>query len=111
MYENPFTFGMTFEGNTDIFQVNISVLQGDRLTHPFYHLLGLYSLHLNSFFRRIDSKNDKVAESLEILAELTFADGIALIENTIKKAESLLHKIKTATQNIGLFLHELQSLF
>ena len=43
--------------------------------------------------------------SLQKLAELAFAGDIALMEDTINKAESLLHKIKTATQKIGLFLN------
>ena len=42
---------------------------------------------------------------LEKLAELAFADDIALMEDTVNKAESLLHKIEITTQNIGLFFN------
>ena len=41
----------------------------------------------------------------EKIAELAFADDIALMEDTINIAESLLHKIETETHNIGLFLN------
>ena len=41
----------------------------------------------------------------EKLAELAFADDIALMEDTTNKAESLFHKIETETQKIGLFLN------
>ena len=43
--------------------------------------------------------------SSEKLAEIASADDNALMKDTINKAESLLHKIETPTQNISLFLN------
>ena len=41
----------------------------------------------------------------ELLPDLAFADDIALMEDTINKAEAFLHKVEIATQTIGLFLN------
>ncbi|XP_068680522.1 uncharacterized protein [Montipora foliosa] len=39
----------------------------------------------------------------DLLPELAFADDIALMEDTINKAEAFVHKVEIATQTIGLF--------
>ena len=95
------------EGNTDIFQVNTGVLQEDPLA-PFLFIICLdYTLSTSIFppdgltLKRKGSRRVPP----EKLAELAFADDIALMEDTINKAESLLHKIETATQKIGLFFN------
>ncbi len=42
---------------------------------------------------------------VEMLPELAFADDIALLEDTINKAEAFLHKVQIAPQSTGLFLN------
>ena len=106
MYENTSALVVTPEGNTDILQVDTGVLQGDPLA-PFLFIICLdYTLSTTIFppdGLTLERKGSRRVPP-EKLAKLSVADDIALMEDTINKAESLLHKIETATQNIGLFL-------
>ena len=107
MYENTSALVMTPEGNTDIFKIDSGVLQGDPLA-PFIFIICLdYALRisiLSSDGLTLKRKRSRRVPA-EVLAELAFADDIALMEDTIDKAETLLHKIEFATQSIGLFLN------
>ena len=40
-----------------------------------------------------------------LLSDLDFADDIALIEETIQKAQDLLHRVETDCQHVGLYLN------
>ena len=107
MYENTSALVVTPEGNTDIFQVDTGVLQRDPLA-PFFFIICLdYTLSTSIFPPDRLTLNRERSRGVppEKLAKLAFADDIALIEDTINKAESHLHKIETATQKIGLFLY------
>ena len=106
MYENTFALVVTSEGNTDILQVDTGVLQEDPLA-PFLFITCLdYTLGTSIFPPDGLTLKRKGSRRVfpEKLAELAFADDITLMEDTINKAESLLHKIETTTQKIGLFL-------
>ena len=107
MYENTSTFGVNPEGNTDIFKIDIGVLQWDPLT-PFLFIICLdYTLSTSIFSSNgltLKRRGSGRVHSKK-LAKLAFFDDIALMEDTINKAESLLHENKTATQKIGLFLN------
>ena len=111
MYENTSALVMTPEGNSDVFQIDTGVLQGDPLA-PFIFIICLdYALRTSISdsdgltLRRQRSRRTPA----ELLAELAFADDIALMENTIQQAESLLHKVETATQSIGLYLNVMKT--
>ena len=97
MYENTSALLVTSKGNTDIFQVDNGVLQGDLLASFLFIICLDYTL---SKIFSPDGLTLKRKGSRRIppekLAELAFADDIALMEDTINKAESL-HKIETAT--------------
>ena len=103
MYENTFALVVTPEGNTDIFQD----LQGDPLAQFLFIICLDYTLNTSIVSPNGLTLKRKGGRRVppEKLAELAFADDIALIEDTINKAESFLHKIETATQKIGLFLN------
>ena len=92
MYENTSILVVTPEGNTDIFQVDTGVLQRDPLA-PFLFIICL-DYTLSTLIFPSDGLTLKRKRShrvpLEKLAELAFAYDIALIEDTINKAESLL---------------------
>ena len=107
MYETTSALVMTPEGNTDIFKIESGVLQGDPLA-PFIFIICLdYALRtsiLTSDGLTLKRRRSRRVPA-EVLADLAFADDIALMEDTIDKAEPLLHKIEIATQSIGLFLN------
>ena len=44
------------------------------------------------------------------LSDLDFVDDIALIEETIKRAQDLLHRVETDCQHVGLYLNPKESL-
>ena len=107
MYENTSALVITPEGNTDIFKIDTGVLQGDPLA-PF-----LFIVCLDYTLRKAIISEDGLTlkrrrsrrTPAQSLPELSFADDIALMEDTIYKAEALLHKVEIATQTIGLFLN------
>ena len=90
MYENNSALVVIPEGNAYIFQVDTGVLQENPLA-PFLFIIFLdYTLSTSIFppdgltFKRKGSRRVPA----EKLAELAFADDIALMEDTINKAES-----------------------
>ena len=107
MYENTSAFVVIPEGNTDIFQIDTGVLQVDPFA-PFLFIICLVYTFSTSIFPS-DGLTFKRKGSRRVLpeklAELAFAVNIALMKETVNKAESLLHKIETATQKIGLFFN------
>ena len=90
MYENTSALVVTPECNTDIFQVDTDVLQGDSLA-PFLFIICFHYTLSTSIFS-LDGLILKKRGSRRVfpkkLAELAFADDIALMED----------KTETATQ-------------
>ena len=107
MYENPSALVITPEGNTDLFKIDTGVLQGDPPA-PFLFIVCLdYALRTSigtSDGLTLKRRRSRRAPP-ELLPDLAFADDIALMEDTINKAQAFLHKVEIATQTIGLFLN------
>ena len=105
MYENNSV--LTQEGETEYFKIKTGVLQGDPLA-PF-----LFIIVLDYALRKAIDKSDGLTLSRRRsrrhpsvhLADLDFADDIVLIDESIREAERVLHKVELATQSIGLFLN------
>ena len=103
MYENTSYLVVTFEDNTDIFQVGSGVLQEDPLASFLFIICLDYTLIISIFFLdrlTLERKGSRRVPS-EKLAKLAVANDIALMEDTINKDESLLYKIETASQNMS----------
>ena len=88
----------TPEGKTEQFAIDTGVLQGDPLA-PFLFIICLeYALH--SAITDSDGLTLKCRRSsghpAVVLADLDYADGIALLENTIKSAQDLLNRVEKA---------------
>ena len=98
---------ITPEGLTDLFSINTDVSQGDPLA-PFLFIICLdYALHkaINQYDgitlkRRMSSRH-----STDHLADLGYADDIALFGDTVPNAQDLLIKVELACQALGLNLH------
>ena len=107
MYLNTSALVMTPEGNTDIFSIDTGVLQGDPLA-PFLFIICL-DYALRNAITPSDGLTLKRRQSRrhpeEVLSELAYADDIALLDNTLKEVEDLLHRVEEAAQSIGLFLN------
>ncbi|KAI8494372.1 hypothetical protein Bbelb_275980 [Branchiostoma belcheri] len=113
MYDNTKATVLTPEGETDTFNINTGVLQGDPLA-PFLFIVVLdYALRRAvrthdgiTLKRRQSSRHPAV-----VLPDLDFADDICLLEDTIKAAQEFLYRVEHATQDIGLYLNALKTKF
>ena len=101
---------ITPDGETDFFDIEAGVLQGDTLA-PFLFIIVLdYVLRLS-----LDTINDK---GLQIhprhsrrqpathITDLDFADDIALVSDLVTNAEALLHSVEDAANLVGLHCNE-----
>lgn len=105
MYINTSALVLTPEGETATFKIDTGVLQGDPLA-PFLFIISL-DYALRSSISTSDGLTLKRRQSsrhpAEVLADLAFADDICLLEDTLADAQDLLHRVETATQEIGLY--------
>ena len=101
MYENNLATVLTQEEETDFFKVITGVLLGDPLaTFLFIIRKAIANSDGIRLFKRRNRRHPPIH-----LADLDFADDIALLDEAVADAERLLHKVETATQFIGLFLN------
>ena len=107
MYENTSALVITPEGKTEQFAIDTGMLQGDLLASFLFIICLDYALRSAitdsdclTLKRRRSSRHPAV-----VLADLNYADDIALLENTIKSAQDLLSNVEKACQDVGLFLN------
>ena len=101
MYTNTSAIVITPEGLTDFFTTNAGVLQGDPLA-PF-----LFIICLDFALRKAIDQSDGITlksrrsrrHPAECLADLGYADDIALLEDDIQNAQQLLFKVEQACQS------------
>ncbi|KAI8494405.1 hypothetical protein Bbelb_276310 [Branchiostoma belcheri] len=98
MYDDTTAVVITPEGETDAFSINTGVLQGDPLA-PFLFVICLdYALRSSIadgdglLLRRRRSRRHPA----ETLADLDFADDIALLENCTSFAQNLLTRVENS---------------
>ena len=97
---------ITPDGETDFFDIEAGVLQGDTLALFLFIVVLDYVLRLS-----LDTINDK---GLQIhprrsrrqpathITDLDFADDIALVSDLVTNAEALLHSVEDAASLVGL---------
>ena len=98
------------DGETDYFEINAGVMQGDTLA-PFLFIVALdYALRLaitgreeELGFTLIPRRSRRVHPV--IITDLDFADDIALISDTTNMASELLQRVETECEKIGLHLN------
>lgn len=106
-YEETSAIVITPEGETNAFTINTGVLQGDPLA-PFLFIICLdYALRFSiteSDGLTLNRRRSR-RHPAEVIADLDYADDIALLEDSIESAQELLNKVEKACQHIGLFLN------
>ena len=94
---------------TEYFDIVAGVLQGDTLA-PYLFIICLDYVHRSSI--------DKIRENgfqltkkrswrypATTIADADYADDIAILANTPKQAETLLHSLERAAASIGLYVN------
>ena len=107
MYEDTSALVITPEGEPNTFSIDTGVLQGDPLA-PFLFVICL-DYALRSSISDTDGLTLKRRRSrrfpAEVLADLDYADDIALLEDTIVAAQDFINRVENVCQGIGLFLN------
>ena len=98
------------DGDTDFFQIQAGVLQGDTLA-PI-----LFILSLDYVMRNATTNPQETGFTLNprrssrhpaaTITDADFADDIALLSDTIEKAQLLLLRVEIAAESIGLHVNE-----
>ena len=113
MYRDTSATVTTPEGQTDPFVIGTGVLQGDPLA-PFLFIIVLdYALRssiTNNHGLTLKHRRSR-RHPPERLADLDYADDIALLENHVQAAQTLLCTVELACQNVGLFLNAKKTKF
>ena len=111
MYSNTKARVMTPDGETEQFDITAGVLQGDTLA-PF-----LFIIVLDYAMRKAmaDGKEEELGFTIkprrsrrhpkEVVADLDFADDIALLADAIQQAQELLLRVETECNKVGLGLN------
>ena len=104
-YKDTSCIVSTADGDSDPFNIVTGVLQGDPLA-PFLLIICLdYAMRISIAESDgiVLKKRRRRRHPPQLLSDLDFADDIALLEETITKAQDLLHRVEKACQSVGLF--------
>ena len=110
MYSDTRAKVLSPDGETDLFEITAGALQGDTLA-PF-----LFIIVLDCALRKaMDGCEEDLGFTItprksrrhpkEVLADLGFADGIALLSDAIYEAQQLLYKVERECKKVGLGLN------
>ena len=107
MYTNTRAKVVSPDGETELFDITAGVLQGDTLA-PFLFIIVLdYALR-----KAMDGKEEELGFTItprkssrhpkEVLADLDFADDIALLSDQLRQAQELLTNVECKRAGLGL---------
>jgi len=90
-----------------LFDVITGILQGDPLAPYLFIIVLDFALRvaINDMDGVTIRKRRSRRYPAEFLADLDFADDIALLNDSINEAEDLLHRLESSSQYIGLSLN------
>ena len=110
LYTNTKATVITPDGETDFFNIEAGVLQGDTLApSPFIIVLD-YNLRLS--FDQHSKKGLQLhprrsrRHPAQYITDLDYADDLAIVSEHVRDAESLLHALETSTSLVGLHCND-----
>ena len=110
IYENSSAQVLTPDGETSFFDILSGIFQGDTLA-PFLFIIVL-DYALKQAFKISNSACGIVIEPRKSsrhpevrIADLAYADDIALLNSSIQLAENLLHSVEQSAAQVGLYLN------
>lgn len=110
LYSNTKAQVLTADGLTEIFDILAGVMQGDTLA-PYLFIIVIDYCMTQALQKHPDSGfTIKPAQSRRVkavkLADIEFADDIALLANSIEEVQRLLNDVETAASLVGLRMNE-----
>ena len=110
IYENSSAQVLTPDGETAFFDILAGIFQGDTLA-PFLFIIVL-DYALKQAFKISNSACGIVIEPRKSsrypevrIADLAYADDIALLNSSLELAENLLHSVEKSAAEVGLYLN------
>ena len=107
---------VTADGTTEVFDILAGVLQGDTLAPYLFIIVVDYIMTLtidddetDSGFTLKPARSRRVVA--EKLADVEFADDVALVTDTIEGAQLLLERLETAANSVGLAMNDSKTKF
>ena len=98
MYDNPETFVLSPDGTTDSFFTTTGILQGNIFTPYLFTIVVDYVPIISITLQERKS----ICHSSKQIADLDYADDIALLSDQINNVEILLQSLETAAHKVGL---------
>ena len=110
IYENSSAQVLTPDGETTFFDILAGIFQGDTIA-PFLFIIVL-DYALKQAFKISNSACGIVIEPRKSsrypevrIADLAYADDIALLNSSLQLAENLLHSVEISAAQVGLYLN------
>ena len=110
LYKNTTAKVISPDGDTSFFPIHAGVLQGDALASYLFIIAADYAM------KTAISNSDDCGFTLEkaksrrhpalCVTDIDYADDIALLSDSVDKAEKLLHNVEMAAKLIGLHINE-----
>ena len=107
MYSNTQAFVRSPDGDTEYFDINAGVLQGDTLAPYLFiivldYVLRILDTHRHLGFTLKEARSRRILE--EKVTDADFADDIAVFSNRIRDIEILLNQIEQRAATVGLHI-------
>ena len=109
MYKGTLAKVLTKDGLTDAFHIQAGVMQGDTLAPYLFIIVVDYimrqSLEGNTYGFTINKRMSR-RHPEQKLADVDFADDLALLEDTVKDAQKFLYSVEDAAKVVGMHLND-----
>ena len=103
LYRNTIVKVRSPDGDTEYFDIVAGILQGDTLA-PYLFIICLDYV-LRTSIDKIRENDCELTKKRIRITDADYADDIAILANTPKQAETLLHSLERAAAGIGLYVN------